>query len=81
MLTGLPPFYSRDREKLFEKIRKAELTFPKYVSERAKSVLSQLLTRDPNMRLGSGAADAEEVKQHPFFAGEIDWEGMLKGEG
>lgn len=81
MLTGLPPFYCRDREKLFEKIRKAELTFPKYVSENAKSVLTQLLCRDPDTRLGSGMGDAEEVKQHPFFAGELDWDGLLKGEG
>ncbi len=36
MLTGLPPFYCRDREKLFEKIRTAELTFPKFVSAPAR---------------------------------------------
>jgi hypothetical protein len=40
MLTGLPPFYCRDREKLFEKIRNAELTFPKFVSPPARSVLT-----------------------------------------
>jgi hypothetical protein len=38
MLTGLPPFYCRDREKLFEKIRTAELTFPKFVSAPARCV-------------------------------------------
>jgi hypothetical protein len=27
----------------------------------------QLLTRDPARRLGSGKADAEEIKRHPFF--------------
>jgi len=27
----------------------------------------QLLTRDPNRRLGSSKADAEEIKRHPFF--------------
>lgn len=30
-------------------------------------VISQLLTRDPTRRLGSGKADAEEIKRHPFF--------------
>lgn len=39
MLTGLPPFYSRDREKLFEKIRKDQLSYPKYLSENAKLLL------------------------------------------
>lgn len=61
MLTGLPPFYCRDREKLFEKIRSAELTYPKYLSRNAVSLLRGLLTRDPAQRLGSGPSDAEEV--------------------
>lgn len=28
---------------------------------------TQLLTRDPNRRLGSGSNDAEDIKAHPFF--------------
>lgn len=63
MLTGLPPFYVRDREKLFEKIRSAELTYPKYLTRHAVSLLRGLLTRDPAQRLGSGPSDAEEVGQ------------------
>lgn len=30
-------------------------------------IFLQLLTRDPLRRLGSGKADAEEIKRHPFF--------------
>ena len=45
MLTGLPPFYCRDREKLFEKIRSAQLSYPRYLSELAKAILKGLLTR------------------------------------
>lgn len=33
MITGLPPFYSRNRETMFEKIMKAELSFPEQISE------------------------------------------------
>ena len=33
MITGLPPFYSRNRETMFEKIMKAELSFPPFMSE------------------------------------------------
>eukprot|EP00442_Polarella_glacialis_P054919 CAMPEP_0115151986 /NCGR_PEP_ID=MMETSP0227-20121206/65913_1 /TAXON_ID=89957 /ORGANISM="Polarella glacialis, Strain CCMP 1383" /LENGTH=318 /DNA_ID=CAMNT_0002562551 /DNA_START=89 /DNA_END=1042 /DNA_ORIENTATION=- len=36
MLTGLPPFYTRDREKLFERIRRGELTYPTYITEEVK---------------------------------------------
>ena len=33
MITGLPPFYSRNRETMFEKIMSAELNFPPFMSE------------------------------------------------
>lgn len=33
MIAGLPPFYSRNREMMFEKIMKAELTFPSTIGE------------------------------------------------
>lgn len=66
MLTGLPPFYCRDRDKLFEKIRRAELTYPRYLSEPARDILQGLLTRNPAKRLGSGPDDAEEVPTTPL---------------
>jgi serine/threonine protein kinase len=79
MLTGLPPFYCRDREKLFEKIRTGVLTYPRYLSTRAQGVLRGLLTRDPTKRLGSGPADAEDIKAHLFFS-DINWEKLSKGQ-
>lgn len=72
MLTGLPPFYTRDREKLFERIKKGELTFPSYVSIQAKDILKGLMTKDPNKRLGGGPGDGEEVQNTAFFSG-TDW--------
>merc|ERR1712093_665410 len=62
MLTGLPPFYTRDREKLFERIRRGELQYPTYVTPVAKTILQSLLQRDPDRRLGGGPGDAEDVK-------------------
>lgn len=78
MLTGLPPFYSQNRNALFDRIRFGRLEFPAYLSANAVSLLSGLLTRDPLKRLGCGEGDAEEVKKHPFFA-FIDWQALLKG--
>ena len=78
MITGLPPFYSRNRETMFEKIMKAELVFPPGMSEAAKDILSRLLVRDPNYRLGSGETDAQELKSHPFFS-DVDWNDLEKG--
>jgi serum/glucocorticoid-regulated kinase 2 len=42
MLSGLPPFYSRSREVMFEKIMKAELNFPSFLSE-VSSTLDMIL--------------------------------------
>lgn len=75
MLTGLPPFYTRDRDKLFERIRKGDLQYPPYIPAAAKSLLQGFLTGDPNRRLGGGPGDGEEVRAHPWFEG-IDWEAV-----
>jgi serine/threonine protein kinase len=79
MLTGLPPFYCRDRDRLFEKIRKGDLSFPKYLSVQAKDLLTKLLERDPTKRLGTGPDDAREIKNHAFFA-EIQWDALALGQ-
>lgn len=79
MLTGLPPFYCRDREKLFDKIRRATLDYPKYLTPRAQLLLRGLLTKDPRRRLGSGPNDAADIKAHDFFH-HLNWEKLMKGE-
>jgi RAC serine/threonine-protein kinase len=79
MLTGLPPFYCQDRERLFAEIRKGELQYPASLSPNAKSLLRGLLTKDPTKRLGSGPADALDIQQHPFFA-SVDWQQLQDGE-
>jgi hypothetical protein len=77
MMTGLPPFYCRDRNLLFEKIRKGVLEFPDYLSDNARDMLGRLLTRDPTQRLGCGPTDAQEIKGHPFFAG-TPWKELVE---
>jgi RAC serine/threonine-protein kinase len=79
MLTGLPPFYCQDRERLFEKIRKSELHYPASLSSDSKNLLRGLLMKDPTKRLGSGPKDADEIKPHPFFT-SIDWDKLQRGE-
>jgi RAC serine/threonine-protein kinase len=79
MLTGLPPFYCQNRERLFEKIRNSELNYPNSLSRAAVVVLKGLLTKDPTRRLGSGHEDAAEVQRTDFFA-SIDWEKLMRGE-
>lgn len=72
MLSGLPPFYSTDREVLFQNIRTTEVQFHKYHDNVTKDLILRLLAKDPRARL----ADPEEIMNHPFFA-KIDWQKML----
>jgi serine/threonine protein kinase len=78
MLTGLPPWYTRDRKLLYERLRSAPLEFPSHVSEHARSIISSLLVRDPSARLGA-VRDAAELMEHPFFSG-MDWRALYKRE-
>ncbi|CAI5723483.1 unnamed protein product [Hyaloperonospora brassicae] len=73
MLTGLPPWYTRNRQKLFDRVRNAPLTFPDEVDPVACDFIGGLLRRDPNKRLGSKSAD--EVKNHAYFAG-LNWQDL-----
>jgi serine/threonine protein kinase len=75
MLTGLPPWYTTDRKKLFLRLRTSALSFPYYVSRTAADVISGFLRRDPRRRLGA-QGDADEVQAHRFFHA-IDWEALL----
>jgi len=77
MLTGLPPFYNENLHVMYEKIIRAKLTFPPYLSANAKSFLTALLERNPKQRLGGGDNDAVDVKKHPFFE-NLDWAKLMK---
>merc|ERR1719282_350373 len=72
MLTGLPPFYTKDRNKLFDRIRNEDLKYPAHMSRIAIDVCAQLLEKDPNKRLGSGPTDGAEIKAARFFS-DVDW--------
>ena len=77
MLTGLPPWYTTDKQKLFDRLRNAPLKFPFYVSKPAASFIHGLLQRNPEKRLGSKGG--EEVRKHRFFR-DIDWDALLRRE-
>lgn len=78
MLVGIPPYFSPNREELLQNIQRGKLMIPSSLSLETKDLLKQLLQRDPALRLGA-KRDAEEVKQHRFFAG-INWESVLRRE-
>ncbi|KDO30178.1 AGC protein kinase [Saprolegnia parasitica CBS 223.65] len=79
MLTGLPPFYDQNMQRMYDKIINAPLRFPSFMSAEAKSLLTGLLQRKVSDRLGSGPTDGAEIRNHPFFAG-MDWDQVYRKE-
>mmetsp|Transcript_13877 Transcript_13877/g.21591 ORF Transcript_13877/g.21591 Transcript_13877/m.21591 type:complete len:470 (-) Transcript_13877:58-1467(-) len=75
MLTGLPPFYSQDVQKMYSKIMSAKVKYPDTIGPDARDLLEKLLTRDPDERL----SDPKKIKEHPFFA-SIDWDKLVARE-
>ncbi|KAI9299943.1 kinase-like domain-containing protein, partial [Cunninghamella echinulata] len=75
MLTGLPPFYDENTNEMYRKILHEELRFPDDISQDAKSLLTGLLTRDPETRLGNNGTS--EIKNHSFFS-SIDWHLLMQ---
>ena len=76
MLTGMPPFYSKEREKLFKNIKSGNLKLPVYLSKDSISILQGFFNHDPEKRLGSGKDGINEIKKHSFFK-NIDWDAIL----
>jgi len=75
MLTGLPPFYCQDVQKMYQKIMSATLNLPSFFSTDAKDLVERLLDRSPETRL----SDPAQVKAHPWFK-SIDWEKLVVKE-
>ena len=77
MLTGLPPFYDENTNEMYRKILSEPLHFPgpEVVPPAAKDILTKLLDRKPEKRLGANGAS--EIKAHPFFH-SIDWRKLLQ---
>jgi len=75
MLSGLPPFYSKDVQLMYKKILTTELKFPEGASPEARSILQGLLERDPAKRL----QDPVVIKTHPFYK-LIDWDKLIAKE-
>jgi RAC serine/threonine-protein kinase len=71
--------FCREHEKLFEMILQCSLRFPSRLSPEAKILLSGLLVKDPNKRLGGGPDDYREIQATAFFK-PIEWEKLYRKE-
>ena len=73
MTTGRPPFMDKNHHKLGMLIREGPIIFPDPVrhkipmSDALKDLISRLLERDQDKRLGCQGRDFQEIREHAFF--------------
>jgi len=75
MMTGIPPFYSKSEEIMYDRIVNENIEIPDYFSQDAKDLITKLCDRNSQTRL----QDPEIIKAHPFFNG-IDWGKLIRKE-
>lgn len=77
MIIGIPPFFDRDRDRLFNRILKSQIHFPSEIQipDVVIDFIKCLLIIDPKKRLG-GKNGAGDVKKHKWFYG-IQWDRLL----
>ena len=77
MICGTPPFFSNNINILYKNISQSKLMLHDYFSDELKDLLSQLLCRDPNKRIG--VLNKNDLKNHEWFK-DIDWDKLEKKE-
>eukprot|EP00347_Sterkiella_histriomuscorum_P014911 403359044 len=76
MLTGLPPNYSENKELMYQQIMKESPEMPEYLSPHAISLLSGLLQKQPEKRIGF-QHQFEELKSHDFYR-SVNWPKIMR---
>lgn len=67
MLLQQSPFRGEDEDEIYDAILADEPLYPIHMPRDSVSILQKLLTREPELRLGSGPTDAQEIMSHAFF--------------
>ena len=80
MIVGIPPFFHRNKHRMYFLIRESPVSFPDPVRHRitvspeAQDLIVKLLNKDRTQRLGANGID--EILQHPWFA-DLNIEALL----
>lgn len=73
MLLQQSPFRGEDEDEIYDAILSDEPLYPIQMPRDSVSILQKLLTREPELRLGAGPNDAQDVMAHAFFS-NINWD-------
>ena len=64
MTVGLDPWNENDPMKIYEKIKKGLILFPKNMNKKLKNFIQHLLIGDPNKRMGTFLNDKQKEKEN-----------------
>lgn len=73
MLLQQSPFRGEDEDEIYDAILADEPLYPIHMPRDSVQILQQLLTREPEQRLGSGPTDAQEIMSQAFFK-NVNWD-------
>lgn len=74
MMSGLPPFYDQNMQRMYDKILHSQLRFASHITPDSKAILTGLLQRKVEDRLGSGGP--KEIMDEVFFS-DLDFDKVL----
>lgn len=75
MLTQLSPFQGDNEDEIYDSILADEPSFPAHMTIDTIDFVRNLLSKEPERRLGSGTNGAVKVMTHAFFR-EINWDDL-----
>lgn len=70
---GCPPFHAASEYLIYNRIMDMDLVMPPGMPAEGRDLVEKMVVKDPDARLG--AADINEVKEHPFWNG-MKFEGL-----
>jgi len=80
---GIPPFYHQNLNSMYSKINTEKPKFPASVSQNVQDLITKLLVKKPENRLGSNK-DIDDIKKHKWFKTAwkdgLDWDKLYKKE-
>lgn len=72
LLAGIDPFSDEDPMLIYQNILGNKIKFPRTFDSKAHSLVKHLIVEDLSKRYGNLKNDANDIKEHRFFAG-LDW--------
>ena len=78
MIQGDPPFGGTSEMEVYGKVTRMQYQFSHHFTDQSIDLITKLLTREPENRLGNLRHGVDDVMSHPWFYDQ-SWDGLLDG--